>query len=237
MNSAINLDEKLSQFILGLTEDEKDMYRILMNHAAGGLGARKAAGKLKSDGEGAFGAVLNSLRQFVSADVIWRARPPFLTPAILQALQEEAERGKATALSTERHLLGCGGPVADALAVSPELMGLMESLVPGVVPTGIASYIYYDREGAGIEPHVDTDIFAVNAIIMLKHNYVSDPSHLVLYPPGKPAERIQLAIGEMIVIDAAGLVHAREDMKANEEVTVVTIGFQPARFAARSARR
>jgi|AGTN01.1.fsa_nt_gi hypothetical protein len=228
------LNDKLTKFVAGLSETERDVYRVLLCHAAGGLANPERPNEY-SVRDTAFDTVVRSLREFVSADIIWRARPPFLTEETLRALQREAEESKAHAIPTERHLLGCGGPIADAFALSPHLTSFMEKLVPGLVPTGIASYIFYDRVGAGIEAHVDTEIFAVNAIIMLKHNYVTDPSHLVLYPPDKPIERVQLAIGEMIVIDAAGLVHAREDMKANEEVTILTIGFQPKDVAKRFA--
>lgn len=236
METGSVLDNKLSRFVDALTEDEKDAYRILLNHAAGGLGgSRDAEGEEVRDS--AFRAVLTSLRQFSPADVLWRSRPSFLSASLLNALQAEAEAGKADAVPTERHLLGCGGSIADAFAVSPELVRLMDGLVPGITPTGIASYIHYDWEGAGIEAHVDTDIFAVNAIIMLKHEFRSDPSHLVLYPPGRPPERIQLAVGEMIVIDAAGLVHEREPMRAGESVSILTIGFQPSGVASRPGER
>jgi len=162
-------------------------------------------------------------------------RPDFLTDELLASFIREAEENKAETFMSGAQRVGAGGKIANAFAVSDELMAFMESVVPGGVhPTGIASYIHYDKEGAGIEPHVDTDIFFINLLIMLSHvrEGDGDPSTLVIYPAGQPMQRFLLEPGETVVMDAAGLIHGREPVKAGETVTILTIGFQPRRAAA-----
>jgi len=215
------LDQKLDQFLSSLTPMERDNYRDLLTRAAGDLAPR-------SEGEGAdaFRAVQRSLHRFVPGDFLFRGRIPFMTEELLQSLREEAEAGRPAATYAERHRVGFGGPIADALAVSDELIEFVRQFAPGAISTGIASYVHYDYDGAGLDAHVDSDIFALNVLIMLRHDYSEEPSHLLIYPVDQPVQRLLLEPGETIIMDAAGLVHAREDMKAGERLSILTFGFQ-----------
>jgi hypothetical protein len=58
---------------------------------------------------------------------------------------------------------------------SAPLVELVNKYAPNMAPTGIASYLFYDQEGLGLSPHIDTEIFTLNAILMLKHEYASLP--------------------------------------------------------------
>ena len=40
-----------------------------------------------------------------------------------------------------------------------------------VFPTEIGSYLYYNKAGDHLYLHVDTEVFGVNMIIMLRHDF------------------------------------------------------------------
>jgi hypothetical protein len=63
--------------------------------------------------------------------------------------------------------------------------------------------------------------------MMLEHVTNGVPSALVLYPPTRAPQRIHLAPGELIVLYADSIAHARERMKEGEKVRIVAFGFQP----------
>lgn len=220
------LDRKFDLFLSNLTPLEREHCRALLTEAAGDLAPHPGEDLTATTRGEAFRAVRHMLKNIVPSDILFRGRLPFLAGGDLRALQAEAEAGRAHAKYAERHRVGCGGPVADAFAVSEQLSKFVHRFAPGAVPTGIASYVHYDYDGAGLDPHVDSDIFSINVLIMLRHDYVDSPSHLILYPADEPAQRLLLVAGDVIIMEGAGLVHAREDMKAGERLSIVTFGFQ-----------
>lgn len=161
-----------------------------------------------------------------TAGSMWRGRPEALTDDFLTALKDESRRTRKIAKPTDRYLLGCGGTVADRFALDSELTRFVQSLYPGVEPTGVASYIYYDGEGHGLDPHVDTEVYEINVIVMLDHVLPArgKPSHLLIYDDVVP-ERVLLVPGEVVVLNAGSVVHAREDMAPGERVSILTVGF------------
>lgn len=221
------LTNKLNAITAGLNPAELDNYKLFLGIAAGGLAPH---GDLPKDGAkaAAFETVLQCLAKIQPTGVLWRGRPDFMTNELLNQLQAEAVERQKTAIKHDRYMLGCGGPVANELAVSTTFVEFVNKFAPEMIPTGIASYLFYDKEGLGLCPHIDTETFTLNAIIMLKQEYVtSPPSHLILYPVNQPPQRILLSPGEILLLYAGGTVHAREDVKAGESVHLVTVGFRP----------
>ncbi len=216
----------MNLFAEGLTAAESDNYKLLLGIAAGGLAAH---GHPPIEGARfqAFDTVLQCLSYVQPTGALWRGRPPFMSDTMLEKLQKEASERRKSARSTDRYELACGGEVADKFAASKELAAFVSELAPRMVPTGIASYIFYQNEGSGLDAHIDTEVFTLNLILMLDHSYIDNPSHLLLYPAGQAVERVLLKPGECLLLYAGGTVHAREDLKANEEVSLLTIGFAP----------
>jgi hypothetical protein len=107
------------------------------------------------------------------------------------------------------------------------LKQFVQGLYSGVEPTGVASYIYYDGQGHGLDPHVDTEVYEINVIVMLEHVHPIDaePSHLLIYEDDVLPNRVLLAPGEVVVLNAGSVVHAREDMASGERVSILTVGF------------
>lgn len=219
------LHERLHEFSHSLTPAELDNYKMLLCMAAGGLAPH---GDLPTEPRKvhAFRSVLTSLSMLQRAGVLWRGEMSVFPEGTLKKLQDEAIVRRATAKSTERHFLGCGGPFADQFARSHELAAFVEQLDPEMEPTGIASYVYYDAPGCGLDPHIDTEVFSLNLIIMLHHQYSSDPSHLLIFDPDGTQNRVLLTVGQCLLLYAGGTIHAREDMKQNESLSLLTIGFQ-----------
>lgn len=208
----------------GLSKAELENYKLFLCMAAGGLAPRGCVPMTVHKAE-AFETVLHCLSELRPSRVPWKGRPTYLTDELLRILQSEAAAKRKVAKPTDRYLLGCGGEVADQFARHVELERLVQVHFPGVKSTGIASYIFYDQVGHGLDPHVDTEIYSVNVILMLQHEFRADPSHLLLYNESRIPERVLLAPGEMIIITAGSTVHAREDMKRDESISLLTIGF------------
>jgi hypothetical protein len=160
----------------------------------------------------------------------YRGRPELLTDGLLATLVAEAEEVGATAVPFDEHYLGCGGPVADQLATSEELTALVRSVVPGAEPTGIASYLFYKDAGQGIIPHIDTDIFSLNVLMMLAHDVpdgAESSSALYMHYPDGSEERFALTPGEVVIFLAGTQAHSRTPIAEGERVTILTFGFMP----------
>jgi hypothetical protein len=118
-------------------------------------------------------------------------------------------------------------PGAKKVSLMPELKVIISSAVGNVYPTGKANYIYYDEPGLGIEPHIDNEDFSLNVILMLNHQFKENKSALVLYPLNQPSEKVYLTPGELIVFFADSIVHSRQRMSEQENVSIVAFGFKP----------
>jgi hypothetical protein len=226
------LAEKLHDLTRDASADEIDNYKLLLCIAAGGL-APEGHPPVDGPEAAAFRTVVDCLGRIHPTGLLYRGRPDFMTDELLARLQAESDEVRKVAVRSDLYFLGCGGPTADALAVSGELRALVDQLAEGMEPTGIASYLFYDEPGCGLSPHVDTDVFTLNAILMLRHEHASEsPSHLVLYSPEGEEERLLLEPGEIALLFAGGTVHAREPVKEDERIALLTLGFEPVAAAA-----
>lgn len=162
--------------------------------------------------------------------IAYYGRPAWVTPDLLNNLIGEAEERRFEPLEKIDHFLGCGGYHADILADSDELKTFVEKVIGHKVKsTGIASYLYYDRPGSGIKPHVDTDVFSINLILMLKHQHDKDKeaSATGIFPANSPPEYYRLDIGEVMIMFGSSVIHTRTVIQENEIVHLLTIGFNP----------
>ncbi|MCH5716676.1 hypothetical protein [Niabella hibiscisoli] len=160
--------------------------------------------------------------------ILYQGFPAWLNEELLQKVITEGEGRRLEPLEQIDHFLGCGGLIADELSVSAELLMFIQNLVPVVVsPTGIASYIYYDQEGAGIRPHVDTDVFSLNLILMLKHEVSSSymPSATIVFPAFMEPQSFRLKVGEVLIMYGGNVIHTRSRIAPGEIVHLLTIGF------------
>lgn len=234
---AIDLSEKFRGFNGTLTAEEKTNFKFLLEFAAAGLapGCAKPQGGLNAV---AFDTVSDTLArlepysgQISRNGVAYRGRPEIMTDELLTALQTEARAFRPpSAARSDAVFLGCGGgaPIASELAVSSKLSSFVREHAGPVEPTGIANFIYYDEPGQRTDPHVDTDLFALNALVMLEHEYVTEPqAGLVLFPPHSEPERFELVPGEVIIMFAASIDHGREHIQPGERISIVCFGFQP----------
>jgi hypothetical protein len=229
----VELSEKLAALAERMTDAERANYKFLLSMAAGGLAPRGQEPHTGIEAS-AFATTLNSIsrlqphRHRIPPDgVVYRGRPEFITDDLLIDLQGESARLRNTAVRFGDHFVVSGAPLASAVGFSTGLHNLIQTYADYVTPTAKANYLYYDAEGLGIDPHVDNEVFALNAVLMLRHVYDSNPSALVLYPSDAARQRIFLRPGEMIVLYADSTIHARERMGRNEQVSIVGFGFQP----------
>jgi len=228
------LESKLVNFNEALTEAEKANFKLILGLAAGGL-----APSFQKPHEGivaeAFNEVCKTLAQLQpykkrvgNNGLAFRGYPPLLDTLLLQKLKDESSKVRPSAIRYEEHFVGCGAPIANELATSNELTEFVRIYAGDVLPTGIASYLYYDEPGQGIDPHIDTDIFSLNILIMLEHLSI-EPSRsaLVLFPPNSDPLRLDLVPGEMVIMFAGSIAHGREKIRKGENISILTIGFHP----------
>ncbi|AHE29199.1 hypothetical protein [Burkholderia pseudomallei] len=226
----MNLDEKLMKLASSLDPPERVCLKILLAASAAELM------KQQRNEDGPNTAVIHALLRSVwrtapmiagrKSGIAYCGRPPWLSEEILVRLQNESLQMRAEAARFHDHLVASNGTMASQVATSGEMKRFIQDYVGNFIPSGKANYLYYDAPGMGIEPHVDTDDFGLNAVMLLEHQYQSDPSSLVIFEHDGSRQVIRLTPGEMIVFFASSVVHAREFIKAGEIVRIVAFGFE-----------
>jgi hypothetical protein len=160
--------------------------------------------------------------------VAYKGDAPWLTDHLLNELVAEAAARRHAPLDRIDHFLGCGGALADQLAKGAALNRFVARFCGPVLSSGIASYLYYDRPGLGIRPHVDTSVFSINLMIMLKHDPGFEMSSTTLvFPSNGVTERLPMRVGEVMIMHGHGVIHARSLLAPGETVHLLTIGFKP----------
>jgi hypothetical protein len=230
-------DELVAKLLVlgsNLDEAERANFKLVLSLAAGGLtpGFDRPNQGTASDAFDAVSQTLVGLQPYKnrvgSNGIAYRGRPEFLTDELLRSLQSEAAELRPSAHRFDEHFLGCGAPIANQLATSKELSEFVRLHAGDVKPNGVASFLFYDEEGQGIEPHIDTDVFALNVLIMLSHRRGSGRSSaLVVFPPRGEPERLELQPGELLILFAGSIAHGREPIQAGEAVSILTLGFHP----------
>jgi hypothetical protein len=164
-----------------------------------------------------------------SNGIAYRGRPRWVTSDMMVSLQAEAMLKRNETIDRSDHLVGCGGLIADAVSVAPDILDFVSEYVGPVSPTGIASYLFYDRPGPGIHPHVDTNVFSVNLMLMLRHDYQSDlgsSSATVVFPAQSDPESYRLQVGEVMIMHGSSVIHTRSVLQEGEVIHLLTIGFK-----------
>ncbi|MFB7026773.1 MULTISPECIES: hypothetical protein [unclassified Streptomyces] len=231
MTNTLTMGRRLAELHGTLTPAEQANLKLILGLSAGQLVPSKEAGA--ENGRRAVSEALQILCPYEVEDprgIQYRGRPEFLTDELLAAFQAEKDEVGRTAVPFDEHYLGCGGTLADRVAVSPELAALVASVVPRAEATGIASYLFYRDAGQGIIPHIDTDIFSLNVLMMLEHEIpegVEEPSALCMHYPDGSEERLRLSPGEVVVFLAGTQAHSRTPIAEGERVTILTFGFMP----------
>jgi hypothetical protein len=231
MSGTASVGQRLADLHSSLNPAEQANLKLILGLSAGHLVPERDPGSV--NGRAAVSEALELLCPYEVDDprgAQYRGRPELVTDELLGSLIAEAQEVGATAVPFDEHYLGCGGPIADRLATSPELTALVRSVVPGAEPTGIASYLFYKDAGQGIIPHIDTDIFSLNVLLMLAHETPADPattSALYMHYPDGSDERFQLTPGEVVIFLAGTQAHSRTPIAEGERVTILTFGFMP----------
>jgi hypothetical protein len=223
--AAARLVEKLNAAVDGGDEPLRDNYKLLLAYAAGEL-AFGGGGRRGDAGREALRTVLGCFGAMQPTGVAWRD-PRFRLPAyLLGPLAEEARQARSRAVFDDGHWAATGGPVAEAVARSAELTAIARQVDPRLHPSGGDLYLYYESGGQG-RPHVDTDFFALTAMVMLERVRVpSACSHLLILQGDGAMERISLDPGEVILFWGGSTVHAREQVAEGERVTAFIAGFR-----------
>jgi len=231
------MNNTFSTLISKLTKEEKS---ILKNNLASQIESFFDDGNNLKLGdsiiEGKFNLLAETLRiltpnneRMSSNGIAFRGFPKWVTTELLENLQNEAVDRRNKPLDRFDHFLGCGGKEADLLSISKEVEQFVSNYVGKVESTGIASYLYYDRVGDGIRPHIDTEVFSINLILMLKHKFdpkLNKKSATVVFPAYQPAEKYYLDVGEVLIMFGSSVIHTRTIINADEEVHLLTIGYK-----------
>ncbi|MET9426202.1 MULTISPECIES: hypothetical protein [unclassified Streptomyces] len=231
MSDTSTMGRRLAGLHERLTPAEQANLKLILGLSAGRLVAATEAEA--APGRAAVTDALEMLCPYDVPDprgVQYRGRPAFLTDELLASLIEESDHVGRTAVPYDEHYLGYGGPLASRVATSRELADLVATVVPKAVATGVASYLYYRDAGQGIIPHIDTDIFSLNVLMMLAHDIpegTPEPSALHMHYADGSKERFQLEPGEVVIFLAGTQAHSRTPIRQDERVSILTFGFMP----------
>ena len=230
-----DLGSALKEFKNTLTAAEASNYKLILGLAAGGIAQNFNVPEQLSS-KRTLNIVeeclldLSPFKDRIPSDgIAWIGRPDFLSDELLASLIEESINLRPHATRFDNHYLGAGAPIANKFAISKELTDFVQEKAGRVIPTGVASFLYYDEDGCGIPPHIDTDIFSLNVILMLHHNHkdIENPSNLMVFPANEAPKKIKLIPGEIIIIFSGNIIHAREPVKKDESISIITFGFKP----------
>jgi hypothetical protein len=230
--SISELEAKLGTLNGDLNEAERAGLKFLLGLSCAGLLTREQHGSATAPARDMVVSLLANLQShrdwITPTGIAWRGRPSFITDEILRQMQEESAALRGHAERFDEYFVVPAGPTARAIAASDEFRELVSKHSGGpVVSTGKTNYAYYDEVGLGIDPHIDTDEYPINTILLLEHRFQAEPSHLVLYPKGLPPQRILLEPGEIVIFFADSVVHQRERMKEGEVLRIAAFGFDP----------
>ncbi len=219
---------KLNALSDGLDRYERFGLHLLMSVSIGGVAPHGAAPRRRRRAE-AWKTGLKVLAHINPSGLPYVGRPSFVDKRLLSGLLCEAREKESVAHRTGPQEISPGGRHAIALSRSQELRELVSrALGVAVRSTGITTYLYYNRTGDHLFPHVDTEIFSINCIVMLEHvipRRARSRSALVTYGLDGRGRRVPLRPGEIAVLQASGTAHARESVRESERVTLLTIGF------------
>jgi hypothetical protein len=164
-----------------------------------------------------------------TAGVYYHGRPGWMTNDLVAALRSEAAVQRSDARLIKRQFHVAAGPCGSGLARSPEMLGLIARHAVPVIANGPANYLYYERPGDGIDPHVDTHEFDLNMLVLVAHSWQAEAtSKLILFPRGpEQRQEFSLAPGELVLFRATGIIHARSGVAAGETVCNLGVGYQP----------
>jgi hypothetical protein len=165
--------------------------------------------------------------------LLYCGRPGWLNSDQLAVLVAEAASLRESAKQiNERKQMGVAvGGEGKAFALSTALNSLIEQFAGPVEFTADANYLYYEQEGAGIDPHIDRVEFSLQVLLMLEHEgYHSSRSSLALFPEGGPAHAIFIPLepGEFVLFRAASVIHGRTPVASGETVRLLGIGYRSA---------
>lgn len=156
--------------------------------------------------------------------LIWKGRPSQLSDSLLSNLCAEAECQRLQASRRNRAFVAPPGEVASTVVLSDWLSNLVvEKLGRRPKSSGKGGYIYYEKPGDGVDPHVDVEDYTLNVLFSL-HSAAS--STLVLYNEQGEPSRIGLTPGEVVLFHAGSTFHARTPTGPGERVVILVSGFR-----------
>jgi hypothetical protein len=156
-------------------------------------------------------------------------RLEWLDDTHLQRLSRETVNGRQTGRPASGRRPGAAGR---ALAIDPRLMARVgRALRRAVVPGYVARYVFYSKPGDYFWPHPDNPEYDLNILVCLDRDLpprARRGSAFLAFRPDYSVERYELEPGCALAVEARGLVHGREPMRAGEHVTMLSIA---ARYA------
>jgi hypothetical protein len=161
--------------------------------------------------------------------MLYKGRPDWLTDGLFSRLLTESWECRQGARLIDRQFHRKCGPVAAQFARSAEMLALVGRYGGTAAPSAeAANYLYYEREGDGIDPHIDADEFTLNVLLLLVHEGDTRRSSLVLFPAGpKRPVRVDLNPAELVLFRAGSVVHGRTGLAAGERVHLIGMGYRP----------
>lgn len=155
-------------------------------------------------------------------------RPGWLDDEILKGLVSEADESRPSALENRRGQFGArAGKLAAQFAGSGPVTAFLERFAKSGMTCGESTFLYYESVGSGIVPHIDRPEFEYQILLMLRHTgYGARRSSLAVFPDGPKSGRFfPMEPGELVLFQAASVIHGRTDTTDGEVVNLLGLGF------------
>ena len=164
-------------------------YKLLLGASLRELSSNQALQSPRS--KDVMATVLGCIDRVQSEALRWRGKPECIREGMLVGLDSEAMFLRCQARKQGHPSWAEGGPLAESLAMAPELSGLVEAVVGPILPTGRACY-YYDEPTYGVPANLDLDPSTVRGVLALPSDASSRVSdlHQTLDDPIGPGEML-----------------------------------------------
>ena len=236
------LSNKLAQFANELDYSERDALKFSLSVAAVGELENDFAVSENAEKRARFSKFLRYLlliqpfrARIPDYGIVYLGRPPFMTQALVKALQTEATTLRPQArVNFEQYIVTVDTPndanLCEQLANSEEMYNLMSQYAGPCRPSFISSYIYYEHAGQRSSPHVDNAFTSLTAMIGIRHEYagaIERSSASVVYWADKPPLEYRLGPGEIAIFFGVCALHGRYPVQNGETVHSLLLSFQP----------
>jgi hypothetical protein len=217
------LAEKLASRITKLPDGPQAAAMWLLAEASNALAMIGSSSP--SAAPAALCAATGAIQNLRPSGILYVGEASFLSPTAFWDARSEAVRLSVNASDLHGQRLATAGNVGRQIHMASDTIRFISRHAGQCAPSGNAAYLYYDRMGDHIRPHLDRDLYSLHCLVMLHHQYGDEGRSAFLVVERDGMRRIELEPGHCVVFFGAGSVHGRSSVQSGEQVQLLSLGF------------